>query len=588
MKKILGIVALVLLVGSPLLAEVPPKITYTLQLGGQNGAWTNPPGSPPVWTPATHEPTTSPLYDASSGVLTWSVRVDVVGEKNAPDNTPVLVGGASNLVWDLKLTGPDGNAVGPAFGLGNATTPGFYSTVNDGTDHGWANFLAPSAYPWTLDFGAGNPKGRLVDTTANNGPNMAQYTYPSTYLFYNAPGLAAPITDPAKVTAPSGWLKGMGAGYKSFCAADVTTERAGIGLGSAGGSCYSSLLQGQPLAEGQICVKGLPAGTYTLELLPGKGNNVLWFAGASQTGGDICMYTGLGLTNPGAFAIGVDSANVIGSSIKFTIAATTGAVAVTILPPEAVTDGAQWAVDGGAWQNSGTTLGNLTPGSHTVSFKDLSPKWTKPANVPVTVVVGATYSVPTAQSTYALACTIPVLQTAQSVATHAVAGDLGLPITVGTTTIETRAGGPAAIWLGYDQNIGGTPVVTASALKADGSTVAVGATATISSAMLKIALTGVPDVSCLTVTVNGVAASNGGCPQTVLLTLKVAVRKGDVNGDGYTDGGDMAYIRTRTSSNPVTAANCALDVNLDGYPDGGDMAACRVLSSSTATPACSN
>ncbi len=42
---------------------------------------------------------------------------------------------------------------------------------------------------------------------------------------------------------------------------------------------------------------------------------------------------------------------------------------VILLPPDAVTNGAQWSVDGGAFQNSGTTLTDLTPGSHLLAYK---------------------------------------------------------------------------------------------------------------------------------------------------------------------------------------------------------------------------
>jgi uncharacterized repeat protein (TIGR02543 family) len=45
---------------------------------------------------------------------------------------------------------------------------------------------------------------------------------------------------------------------------------------------------------------------------------------------------------------------------------------VTITPAGAITAGAQWQVDGGAWQNSGATVTNLSAGSHTVSLSTIS------------------------------------------------------------------------------------------------------------------------------------------------------------------------------------------------------------------------
>ncbi len=46
-----------------------------------------------------------------------------------------------------------------------------------------------------------------------------------------------------------------------------------------------------------------------------------------------------------------------------------GSLQVTLLPAEAVANGAMWRVDGGAWRTSGTTITGLAAGAHTVSFK---------------------------------------------------------------------------------------------------------------------------------------------------------------------------------------------------------------------------
>ena len=57
---------------------------------------------------------------------------------------------------------------------------------------------------------------------------------------------------------------------------------------------------------------------------------------------------------------------------------------VTIDPPEAVSAGAQWQVDGGPWQNSGAIVSSLTPGTHAVAFSTLS-GWVAPANQTITI-----------------------------------------------------------------------------------------------------------------------------------------------------------------------------------------------------------
>jgi len=69
-----------------------------------------------------------------------------------------------------------------------------------------------------------------------------------------------------------------------------------------------------------------------------------------------------------------------------------GSLKVAISPPEAVTAGAQWRVDGGAWQNSGVTVSGLSVGNHQVSFKDDVPGWTKPGDQSVSIVANQTTS----------------------------------------------------------------------------------------------------------------------------------------------------------------------------------------------------
>ena len=64
-------------------------------------------------------------------------------------------------------------------------------------------------------------------------------------------------------------------------------------------------------------------------------------------------------------------------------------VQVTINPPAAVAAGAQWALDGGGWNNSGALV-TATPGSHTVSFKPCH--WSPPTNQIVTVTQDQTTS----------------------------------------------------------------------------------------------------------------------------------------------------------------------------------------------------
>jgi subtilisin family serine protease len=67
----------------------------------------------------------------------------------------------------------------------------------------------------------------------------------------------------------------------------------------------------------------------------------------------------------------------------------TGTVSTTINPAGAVTAGAQWRIDGGAWRNSGTSVSSINTGTHTIDFSSLT-GWTTPSSQSITVSYNAT------------------------------------------------------------------------------------------------------------------------------------------------------------------------------------------------------
>jgi hypothetical protein len=76
-----------------------------------------------------------------------------------------------------------------------------------------------------------------------------------------------------------------------------------------------------------------------------------------------------------------------------------GSLQVTISPPTAITAGARWQVDGGAWQKSSVTVSNLSVTNHTLTFSSVS-GWTAPASQTIAIEAGQTT---TATGTYASA-----------------------------------------------------------------------------------------------------------------------------------------------------------------------------------------
>jgi hypothetical protein len=116
-----------------------------------------------------------------------------------------------------------------------------------------------------------------------------------------------------------------------------------------------------------------------------------------------------GWTTPSNQTINVTANTTATTSGTYGAVATTGSLRVTILPAEAVSAGAQWQVDGGAFQNSGATVSNLSVGNHTISFKPIS-GWSTPGNQIMPVDAGTTNSTSgtyvTAPTTGALRVTI--------------------------------------------------------------------------------------------------------------------------------------------------------------------------------------
>jgi len=68
---------------------------------------------------------------------------------------------------------------------------------------------------------------------------------------------------------------------------------------------------------------------------------------------------------------------------------TTGSLKVTLGPAGAITAGAQWRVDGGAWKDSAATVSSLSVGTHTITYKPTT-GYTSPATATAVIAVSAT------------------------------------------------------------------------------------------------------------------------------------------------------------------------------------------------------
>ena len=79
-----------------------------------------------------------------------------------------------------------------------------------------------------------------------------------------------------------------------------------------------------------------------------------------------------GYTTPANQAVTVTANKTASATGTYVASGQTGSLSVTILPAAVVTGGAHWQVDGGAPQDSGAAVTDLSTGSHTVTFTAVS------------------------------------------------------------------------------------------------------------------------------------------------------------------------------------------------------------------------
>ncbi|MBI5772361.1 MAG: choice-of-anchor D domain-containing protein, partial [Verrucomicrobia bacterium] len=103
----------------------------------------------------------------------------------------------------------------------------------------------------------------------------------------------------------------------------------------------------------------------------------------------VAFKTVSGWTTPGSQTVTVNASQTTTASGTDVARPQTGSLQVSLAPAGAVSAGAQWQVDGGAWQNSGAIVSSLSVGSHTVAFNTVS-GWTTPGSQNVTITANVT------------------------------------------------------------------------------------------------------------------------------------------------------------------------------------------------------
>ncbi len=188
----------------------------------------------------------NPTFEVGD-VIDWSVVIEVYGTHFHPGGPGHGLPAASIACFQFDLELHEGDANGPLveIGAGSATSPGWFSSINDGDADGGRGpdpleFAAFSS-AFAVD-GDGRSGGRLIDPPENGGPGLLLAQLPSVG------------TDPEN----QGTLRGLGA-----CLPPNTTPIYGIGLAEwILPNC--SALGVVPVLEGQINTSGLDPGAYTL------------------------------------------------------------------------------------------------------------------------------------------------------------------------------------------------------------------------------------------------------------------------------------------------------------------------------------
>jgi len=256
----------------------------------------------------------------------------------------LLQANINGIIYEVSAGGPAGAVVDPT--VLTAATGDFTTAYNDAA----GRISTPSA-PLILNPGSAGNIGGLV----------------------LAPGLYQFTTSPASIMGSAVTLMGTGGSNDVWifqCAAGITVD------------------------ESVILAGGAQAG------------NIFWQVGTTAvigTGvafqGTILSYAAVTMNTTSTLvgrALAGTAVTFDGSSASLPAAVAgvgvLGSLQVNIAPTDAVSAGAQWQVNGGAVQNSGVTLTNVSAGNYTVSFTTIA-GWNTPSNQTVTISNGITTAV---------------------------------------------------------------------------------------------------------------------------------------------------------------------------------------------------
>jgi hypothetical protein len=210
---------------------------------------------------------------------------------------------------------------------------------------------------------------RLTFTSPTQGTFFSDITYPPAYSGLTQSGNFVAATGTAlNSIAGLNVLCSVANGYAPFAASGSYT----IVFATSGNTYVMKSSTGVKTSSGRYSYSVVNRSTAAIQITDSLAGSFTVYVGLSNQ-----LSGGYAITQPstGGFQVGAFSVQ-------------TGSLQVTITPSAAVSAGAQWRVDGGAWQNSGTTV-SLTVGSHTLSFNAIG-GWNAPPSQTVAINNGQT------------------------------------------------------------------------------------------------------------------------------------------------------------------------------------------------------
>ncbi len=225
---------------------------------------------------------------------------------------------------------------------------------------------------------------------------------------------AAAITAGAQWNVDGGTWKNSGATVGNLSVGSHTVNFNTITGWTAPASQTVNIVKGQTTSAGGLYVQQTGTGSLTVTISPTAAVNAgaKWnvdggtLENSGATVGNLSVgshtvnfNTIAGWTSPASQTVNIVNGQTALAGGLYVQQTQTGSLTVTLGPAAAVSAGAMWNVDNGAWNASGGTVSGLSVGSHTVNFESV-PGWNTPASQTVLI---SSRQVKTASARYVLA-----------------------------------------------------------------------------------------------------------------------------------------------------------------------------------------